>query len=134
MRNPKDVVSPKTKLTGPIEVVAEHRKESEFAGSYSVARFKWERVPSVGIRWDGDPEDEKDVGNPQSRGLPTWFVLPAELAAVIVEYLETNPAPATVVAEPARKEESMAVEDLDARIEAVVERMLLRHLKGPEEE
>lgn len=134
MRDPKEVVSPKSRLTGPIEVIAEHRKEDERALPYSVARFKWERVPAVGIRWDGDPDNPNDVGTPQSRGLPTWFILPAELAEVVVEYLEANPAPTSIPAESATKAETVVSDDLDARIEAVVERVLLRHLEGREEE
>lgn len=134
MRNPKEVVSPKSRLTGPIEVIAEHRAENERTWPYSVARFKWDRAPAVGIRWDGDPDNPNDVGTPQSRGLPTWFILPAELAEVVVDYLEANPAPSAAPAEPTPKAEARTPEDLDARIEAVVERVLLRHLEGRDEE
>lgn len=134
MRNPKEVVSPKSRLKGPIDVIAEHRVGDERAWPYSVARFKWDRANAVGIRWDGDPDNPNDVGTPQSRGLPTWFILPAELAEVVVEYLKANPTPTSTPLVPAAKSESAAPEDLDARIEAVVERLLLRHLEGREEE
>ncbi len=28
------------------------------------------------LRWNGDGDEESPVGNPQSLGLPTWFILP----------------------------------------------------------
>jgi hypothetical protein len=42
-------------------------------GDMSVALGKWEGTPVIGLRWNGS--DESPVGNPQSRGLATWFVV-----------------------------------------------------------
>ena len=42
------------------------------AGALCLGR--WENHPVIGIRWNG--EEEGPVGTPQSRGIPTWFILP----------------------------------------------------------
>lgn len=52
-------------------------------GGWSVARGEWDGVPAVGIRWNGQ-DGETGPGNPQSRGFPTWFILPEELAATVM--------------------------------------------------
>lgn len=55
-------------------------------GGWSVARLEWEDHEVLGIRWNG--EDGPGVGNPQSRGFATWFVLPDELRPTIVDRIE----------------------------------------------
>lgn len=40
----------------------------------SVALGRWDNIPVLGMRWNGN--DDNPIGNPQSRGLPTWFVMP----------------------------------------------------------
>jgi hypothetical protein len=42
--------------------------------TWAVALGYWEGKETLAIRWNGD--DENPVGTPQSRGLPTWFILP----------------------------------------------------------
>ena len=55
------------------------------AGEWAVAKGQWESDgywrDAIGIRWNGE---EGEIGNPQSRGLPTWFVLPNELVKVVM--------------------------------------------------
>jgi hypothetical protein len=46
-------------------------------GGWSVARVNWEDEDRIGIRWNGG--DGPGVGNPQSRGNATWFIVPDEL-------------------------------------------------------
>ena len=53
-------------------------------GRWSVARVVWDGVERVGIRWNG-AEDGPGIGNPQSRGNATWFILPEELEGVVLE-------------------------------------------------
>lgn len=48
-------------------------------GGWSVCEGWWDGAPVVGIRWNGS-DDETGPGTPQSRGYPTWFVLPMEVA------------------------------------------------------
>jgi len=45
-------------------------------GKWALAELSWAGEPSLGIRWNGSAEN---VGTPQSRGIPTWFILPSEL-------------------------------------------------------
>lgn len=53
---------------------------------WSVARVNWEGHDRVGIRWNGG--DGPGVGNPQSRGNATWFILPHELNDVILSTID----------------------------------------------
>jgi len=39
----------------------------------AIALGKWEDNPVIGLRWNGS--EESPVGHPQSRGLPTWFIV-----------------------------------------------------------
>jgi len=54
-------------------------------GEWSVAEGQWDSQGRWGdvlaIRWNGT--DEAPIGNPQSRGLATWFIVPDELEPVI---------------------------------------------------
>jgi hypothetical protein len=56
-------------------------------GGWSVARIGWENSESVGIRWNGS-DDSPGIGSPQSRGNPTWFILPEELHEVVLAKVE----------------------------------------------
>lgn len=51
-------------------------------GKWAVAEFDWEDEAVVGIRWNGT-DGEPGVGSPQSRGHPTWFIVPGELADAV---------------------------------------------------
>ena len=44
---------------------------------------EWENV--LAIRWNGNTE--KIIGNPQSRGYPTWFIVPKSLEAAVREII-----------------------------------------------
>ena len=56
-------------------------------GEWSVALlFYWSGEEKVGVRWNG--EDGPGMGHPQSRAIPTWFVVPDELADVVWERAE----------------------------------------------
>jgi hypothetical protein len=46
----------------------------------------WEDEDRVGIRWNG--ADGPGVGNPQSRGNATWFILPPELNEVFLNWVD----------------------------------------------
>lgn len=47
-------------------------------GGWSAAEGEWEGASRLAVRWNGSDTDE-GVGNPQSRGHATWFILPEEL-------------------------------------------------------
>jgi hypothetical protein len=44
-------------------------------GADSLAIGMWDNAPALAMRWNGS-DTEAGVGHPQSRGLPTWFMLP----------------------------------------------------------
>lgn len=115
MIDPQKVISPKTRLSGPIDVV--YPRERDAQAPYSVARFTWDKRPAVGIRWNGDGESEGDVGNPQSRGLPTWFILPEEIADLVLKFFGAS----------TEGEESKS--GLELQMERVAERVLRRLLE-----
>ena len=68
--NPKMVRSPK-QLVKNLEVIYDGGEDS-----WSLVNLEWDKKPSLGIRWNGN---EDSIGTPQSRGIPTWFILPKEL-------------------------------------------------------
>jgi hypothetical protein len=52
--------------------------------SYSVAKLRWDGDPAVAVRWNGgDSAPFQGLGNPQSRGIPTWFILPDSIADLV---------------------------------------------------
>lgn len=50
---------------------------------HSIALGKWDDEPCLAVRWNAC--EWRPVGNPHSRGLPTWFVLPKPLVEPIIE-------------------------------------------------
>lgn len=90
--NPQMVISPKASVEeGSVKVVydgKEWQQGDPWAG-WSVAELVWAGSPAVGIRWNGDGSG---VGNPQSRGVPTWFILPDALAPVVLKHVRTRKA------------------------------------------
>lgn len=74
---PEDVLSPKSKVGGVIEVIHDPGE-----GQMSVARIIWDGEEVIASRWNGD--DTRPLGNPVSRGRPTWFVVD-KYAEIVVE-------------------------------------------------
>lgn len=70
--DPTTVTSPRARLHDV------HVLHDGGPGSWSVAEFIWDDRPAVGIRWNGG-KGQPRLGNPQSRGLPTWFIVPREM-------------------------------------------------------
>jgi len=46
--------------------------------SWSAAELEWDGRTVLGLRWNGS-EGGAPIGSPQSRGHPTWFVVPSGL-------------------------------------------------------
>lgn len=81
--DPATVVSPKANWN-LIEVI---RNEGD--GDAAMAVGTWTNADGTGgrriaVRWNGDSNDQHGVGNPQSRGLPTWFMLPEWMHDAII--------------------------------------------------
>ncbi|TDR40483.1 hypothetical protein DFR29_113185 [Tahibacter aquaticus] len=51
---------------------------------WAVCEGLWNGERAIGVRWNGQ-DGETAKGNPQSRGHPTWFILPSELEAPVLE-------------------------------------------------
>lgn len=66
--DPKSVNSPKQRWV-LLDVL---RDSGEGADSLSVGM--WDKKKVLAMRWNGDKSNR--LGNPQSRGIPTWFVIP----------------------------------------------------------
>ena len=77
---PATVCAPKASVRS-VEVLFNAGK-----GKWSVARIDWEGSEAIGIRWNGG--EGPGIGNPQSRGNATWFILPDELAGVVLDKVE----------------------------------------------
>jgi hypothetical protein len=80
--DPTTVLAPR-KLIRRVEVVF---NSAPGEGGWSLARLDWEGQTRLGIRWNGDADSA--IGNPQSHGLPTWFVIPGELEPLLLEWAE----------------------------------------------
>lgn len=78
---PATVVAPKASIRS-VEILYSTRN-----GGWSVARVGWEGSYRVGIRWNGS-DDGPGIGNPQSRGNATWFILPEELAQAVLNRVD----------------------------------------------
>lgn len=78
--NPEAVQSPKASVA-QVRVLYDTG-----AGGWALASMLWEGKPVLGMRWNGD--EKNPIGNPQSRGIPTWFVLPDEIAKLAGQHLQ----------------------------------------------
>jgi len=56
--------------------------------NYSIALGRWDNEPVLGMRWNGS--EDSPIGNPQSRGLPTWFIIPENYQESILEQLSKD--------------------------------------------
>lgn len=77
--DPKMVMSPKTRVKN-LNVLIDGGE-----GSYSIAQMDWDNEPAIGVRWNGG--EAEGLGNPQSRGIATWFILPEEIASLVMKNL-----------------------------------------------
>jgi hypothetical protein len=85
---PQEVLSPRAHWT-LIDVL-----DDQGEGNPSVALGKWDDDPVIAMRWNG--VEESPIGNPQSRGLPTWFIMPeGNLSEAVIK--ELSPAKQTLV-------------------------------------
>jgi hypothetical protein len=77
---PIEVTSPKRQWT--LVTVIYDRGE----GKAAVATGLWDGKPVLAIRWNGN--GVSPIGNPQSRGLATWFIVPDEFRGAILDRLQ----------------------------------------------
>jgi hypothetical protein len=87
--DPKTVLSPKG-MVDHLKVIHDggvHNDGDPWSG-WSLATLSWDRGPAVGIRWNGIVGE--GVGSPQSRGIPTWMIVPDPLAGIAVAKVERH--------------------------------------------
>jgi len=82
--DPKMVKSPKGRVA-QLEVLKDFGE-----GKYSVAKMLWDGKPAVGVRWNGGDSGDmfEGLGNPQSRGIATWFIMPGSIADIVMAGLD----------------------------------------------
>ena len=73
---PQDVISPRRSVS-ELDVIVEEK-------DFSMASLKWNGKSRIAIRWNGEGES---MGFPVSRGHPTWFVIPKQVA---LEYAQKS--------------------------------------------
>jgi hypothetical protein len=76
---PKDVVSPQRQWS--LITVLDSGEE----GDGALALGKWDGDPVLAMRWNG--AEGSPIGNPQSRGLATWFIIPGKYSEAILATL-----------------------------------------------
>ena len=84
---PEDVRSPQDRIRNLRVIYSNHDE------GWSIAEMEWRHHDSgqwrwrIGMRWDGAPAE---LGNPQSSGHPTWFLVPeGAIAQMISEHAES---------------------------------------------
>jgi hypothetical protein len=88
--DPRMVLSPKG-MVSDLRVLHDGGEQTQdnpdpWSG-WSLAEFKWDGEPAMGTRWNGGGGS---VGNPQSRGVATWHVLPSPLAECARQLLRSR--------------------------------------------
>lgn len=74
--DPNTVISPKSSVSA-VRVI-EDKKE----GSFSIARLRYDGRETLACRWNGG--ENEPVGHPNSRGIPTWFIIPDQMQGDIM--------------------------------------------------
>ena len=54
----------------------------------AIAIGTWDDDMRLAMRWNGDKD--WPIGNPQSRGLPTWFIIPKRLNEAVIGILSED--------------------------------------------
>jgi hypothetical protein len=92
--SPEEVISPKASWT-LVDVVLD-RGEDDCAYAIGMWKDGKRRRRRVGFRWNGG--GGSPLGNPQSRGLPTWVMLDPALNEAVMSLVEsTNPEKAPIM-------------------------------------
>lgn len=82
--DPKTVDSPRAnwKL---IEVLRNGDINGRGDNDAALAIGEWDGERVFAVRWNGTNKEARGVGSPQSRGLPTWFIVPWWMNKAILE-------------------------------------------------
>lgn|SRR5690606_13392145 len=90
-RDPSGVLSPKHSVQKVIVIFDGKTNEDH---PFSIAKILWKGKWCIGIRWNinqnewGDPNKKSGknicIGEPNSRGYPTWFIIPKEFLQLLL--------------------------------------------------
>ncbi|KMK82603.1 hypothetical protein [Pectobacterium brasiliense] len=75
--DPSAVISPKSSVSS-VRVI-EDKKE----GSFAITKLNYEGRETLACRWNGG--ENEPAGHPNSRGIPTWFIIPDEMQEDIMK-------------------------------------------------
>jgi len=76
-----------------IHVLVDQGEGNEDEGRWSLAIGEWDGIRRLAMRWNGTKT--KPAGNPQSRGIPTWFVLPPGFEEYLMPLVPADKGPLT---------------------------------------
>lgn len=85
---PSAVASPKAHWN-LLKVILDTGENTETNQGFALAVGQWDGNPCLALRWNGGRSTSL-LGNPQSRGLPTWLIVPEALTEKMLS-LETIP-------------------------------------------
>jgi len=84
---PDNVTSPRRNWS-LTHVLEDGAKADSYGNRVAIAIGKWNGSPALGMRWNGSKG--KPIGSPQSRGLPTWFIVPRRLEDAMIRTLSSD--------------------------------------------
>ena len=71
-----------------IRVLETGAQQDSYGCRVAIAVGTWDDSTVLAMRWNGDKE--WPIGNPQSRGLPTWFIIPGRLNEAVIDTLSKD--------------------------------------------
>ncbi len=86
-KKPDEVTSPK-RIWSLIRVLEDGDKPDSYGNRVAICIGTWNGNIALGMRWNGTKD--KPNGNPQSRGLPTWFIIPKRLHDPVINTLSKD--------------------------------------------
>jgi hypothetical protein len=81
---PDEVTAPRQRWN-LIQVLQDGDEEDKHEQRVAIAIGTWDGEKVLAMRWNGHKDWR--IGSPQSRGLPTWFIIPKSLNEAIVGIL-----------------------------------------------
>ena len=84
---PDKVTSPRQKWA-LMRVLESGDKPDSNGHRVAIALGRWENQPVLAMRWNGSKGSP--IGTPQSRGLPTWFIIPKRLEEAVINTLSKD--------------------------------------------
>jgi hypothetical protein len=83
-----DKVTSPMKRWSLVRVLESGDQEDSSDQRVAIALGTWEGDPVLGMRWNGS--EDHPIGSPQSRGLPTWFIIPRRLEDSVLATLSQD--------------------------------------------